>query len=117
MRDTNQRQSIEGKDKIRMKNTENSAYIDSSSRTFVEEGHTTPENHSTSEAHRSQASSGNAPQPSAVAGVENMLAVMKQKSDAAIEAADGCPGFLDRESSISLFRPFTSICFVMPSLV
>ena len=104
-RDTNQRQSIEGKDKIRMKNTENSAYVDFSSRTFVEEGHTTSENHSTSEAHRSQAASGNAPQPSAVAGVENMLAMMKQKSDAAIEAADGCPGFLDRESFISIFPP------------
>lgn len=37
--------------------------------------------------------------PSAVSGPQQMLNIFKARSDAFIDAAGGCPGFIDRESS------------------
>ena len=37
--------------------------------------------------------------PSAVSGPQQMLNIFKARSDASIDAAGGCPGFIDRESS------------------
>lgn len=83
--DINQQQSTEGKEEVRNE-------VRNEVRTEVRN-----ENSDNSTDGERQAAPDPAPQPGAVTGVENMLAMMKEKSDAAIEAADGSPGFLDRE--------------------